>query len=140
MTAAARSISEIENVKLSEAVDAYADETMPESLLPEVVASTHAGDTSAVEAAADRSEDNVAVPIIRDELTIAAPRGQTVRVDVARLDCLLNLVGELVIDQTRLAQITARLHGAHRLEGSVEQLRRPPRILGGSLPICRKRS
>lgn len=31
--------------------------------------------------------------------------GQTVRVDVARLDNLMNLVGELVIDRTRIAQI-----------------------------------
>ncbi|MBS1708725.1 MAG: chemotaxis protein CheA [Armatimonadetes bacterium] len=31
--------------------------------------------------------------------------GQTVRVDVTRLDNLMNLVGELVIDRTRIAQI-----------------------------------
>lgn len=31
--------------------------------------------------------------------------GQTVRVDVTRLDILMNLVGELVIDRTRIAQI-----------------------------------
>lgn len=30
---------------------------------------------------------------------------QTIRVDVARLDALMNLVGELVIDRTRIAQI-----------------------------------
>lgn len=35
--------------------------------------------------------------------------GQTVRVDVARLDSLMNLVGELVIDRTRIAQIGADL-------------------------------
>lgn len=39
----------------------------------------------------------------------AAPKktdsGQTVRVDVTRLDMLMNLVGELVIDRTRIAQI-----------------------------------
>jgi two-component system, chemotaxis family, sensor kinase CheA len=35
--------------------------------------------------------------------------GQTVRVDVARLDNLMNLVGELVIDRTRIAQIGAEL-------------------------------
>lgn len=34
-----------------------------------------------------------------------ADTGQTVRVDVARLDNLMNLVGELVIDRTRIAQI-----------------------------------
>lgn len=35
--------------------------------------------------------------------------GQTVRVDVARMDSLMNLVGELVIDRTRIAQIGADL-------------------------------
>ncbi|MFM9874026.1 MAG: chemotaxis protein CheW [Fimbriimonadaceae bacterium] len=34
---------------------------------------------------------------------------QTVRVDVARLDNLMNLVGELVIDRTRIAQIGTEL-------------------------------
>jgi two-component system chemotaxis sensor kinase CheA len=51
----------------------------------------------------------------------AAPRragetGQTVRVDIARLDSLMNLVGELVIDRTRIAQI-----GADLAAGNVEQ-------------------
>ena len=35
--------------------------------------------------------------------------GQTVRVDVTRLDNLMNLVGELVIDRTRMAQIGSNL-------------------------------
>lgn len=36
-------------------------------------------------------------------------QSHTVRVDVARLDCLLNLVGELVIDRTRMAQLCSQL-------------------------------
>jgi two-component system chemotaxis sensor kinase CheA len=47
--------------------------------------------------------------------------GQTVRVDVARLDSLMNLVGELVIDRTRIARIGAGL-AAHRQDASVEAL------------------
>jgi two-component system chemotaxis sensor kinase CheA len=41
----------------------------------------------------------------------AAPRGAstTIRIDVARLDALLNLVGELVIDRTRLNQLGSSL-------------------------------
>ncbi len=42
--------------------------------------------------------------------TAHAPR--MVRIDVERLDALMNLVGELVIDRTRLARITTRV-GAH---------------------------
>lgn len=35
--------------------------------------------------------------------------GKTIRVDVSLLDFLMNMVGELVIDRTRLSQIAARL-------------------------------
>ncbi len=38
---------------------------------------------------------------------------QTVRVDVARLDNMMNLVGELVIDRTRLASIESKLSEQH---------------------------
>lgn len=38
-----------------------------------------------------------------------SPQTQTIRVDVLRLDKLLNLVGELVIDQTRIAQVSNQL-------------------------------
>ncbi len=41
--------------------------------------------------------------------TRKADSGQTVRVDVSRLDNLMNLVGELVIDRTRIAQLGAEL-------------------------------
>lgn len=37
----------------------------------------------------------------------AASLGQTIRVDVTILDSLMNLVGELVIDRTRLAQLSS---------------------------------
>lgn len=39
----------------------------------------------------------------------ATVSGQTVRVDVTRLDALMNLIGELVIDRTRIAQIGSEL-------------------------------
>jgi two-component system chemotaxis sensor kinase CheA len=48
--------------------------------------------------------------------------GQTVRVDVARLDELMNLVGELVIDRTRVAQIGAVLSGKYEYDDNVEAL------------------
>lgn len=43
--------------------------------------------------------------------TRTAVQSQTVRVDVARLDNLLNLVGELVIDRTRIAQLVGQFEG-----------------------------
>jgi two-component system chemotaxis sensor kinase CheA len=47
--------------------------------------------------------------------------GQTVRVDVARLDNLMNLVGELVIDRTRIAQIGADLSARYE-DNSIDAL------------------
>lgn len=48
--------------------------------------------------------------------------GQTVRVDVARLDELMNLVGELVIDRTRVAQIGAVLSSRYEYDENLEAL------------------
>jgi two-component system chemotaxis sensor kinase CheA len=41
-----------------------------------------------------------------------AETAQTVRVDVARLDSLMNLVGELAIDRTRISQVASELASA----------------------------
>ncbi len=45
----------------------------------------------------------------------AASASKTVRIDIERLDALMNLVGELVIDTTRLTQLSSRLQA--RYEG-----------------------
>jgi len=47
---------------------------------------------------------------------------QTVRIDVDRLDALMNLVGELVIDRTRVAQITKALQSRYRGDEAVQSL------------------
>lgn len=56
----------------------------------------------------------------------AAPKkvetGQTVRVDVARLDELMNLVGELVIDRTRVSQIGTMLAAKYDYDENIEAL------------------
>ncbi|HLI48241.1 MAG TPA: chemotaxis protein CheA [Chthonomonas sp.] len=49
--------------------------------------------------------------------TAASPQPQTVRVDVNRLDNLMNLIGELVIDRTRIAQLCAQI--GHQLGNDV---------------------
>jgi two-component system, chemotaxis family, sensor kinase CheA len=49
---------------------------------------------------------------------------KTIRIDVARLDALLNLVGELVIDRTRLFQLGGSLtdqFGDHRVLSDLQQ-------------------
>jgi two-component system, chemotaxis family, sensor kinase CheA len=63
------------------------DSSLPSTLLP-----------SAPAAEASKAADGTTAPL-RKEPT------QTVRVDVTRLDALMNLVGELVIDRTRISQI-----------------------------------
>lgn len=45
---------------------------------------------------------------------------QTVRVDVERLEHLMNLVGELVIDQTRLADVRSRLEDRYSNDVDIE--------------------
>jgi len=55
--------------------------------------------------------------------TMAKRAEQTVRVNVARLDNLMNLVGELVIDRTRLAQLGLDLETQFGGVNSVHDLR-----------------
>ena len=47
---------------------------------------------------------------------------QTVRIDVERLDALMNMVGELVIDRTRMAQISRSLSTRHKEDDHVRAL------------------
>jgi two-component system chemotaxis sensor kinase CheA len=62
------------------------------------------------EIAADEPGAPVAVAQTRQQPAAAASTAsKTIRIDVARLDALLNLVGELVIDRTRLVQLQSAL-------------------------------
>lgn len=47
---------------------------------------------------------------------------QTVRVDVERLEKMMNLVGELVIEQTRIAQVGNNLHNRYSQDNAVDDL------------------
>jgi two-component system chemotaxis sensor kinase CheA len=65
------------------------------------------------------------------EVSAMARRGdQTVRVNVSRLDRLMNLVGELVIDRTRVAQLGADLAMRHGSGDLVDDLREAARHMG----------
>ncbi len=52
----------------------------------------------------------------------APAQAQTVRVDVSRLDKLLNLIGELVIDRTRIAQLGTSIERQFGSQELIEQL------------------
>lgn len=54
----------------------------------------------------------------------------TIRVDTARMDNLINLVGEMVITRTRLVQIGLDLKEAHRMDGLVNNLNETNVYLG----------
>ncbi len=61
----------------------------------------------------------------REQLEIASQKIetlQTIRIDVDRLDALMNLVGELVIDRTRISQITKALQIRYRGDEVVQSL------------------
>lgn len=77
-----------------------ASATEPEPMV--IAAPKPSNDPVAVIAAPPASEGSDASGAKQNK---AAESGQTVRVDVRRLDALMNLVGELVIDRTRIAQI-----------------------------------
>ncbi len=52
----------------------------------------------------------------------AAAHSPTIRVDVTRLDALLNLVGELVIDRTQIARLGQDLHARYPQDDQVSHL------------------
>ena len=47
---------------------------------------------------------------------------QTVRIDVERLDSMMNLVGELIIDRTRVNQISKNLRSRYRGDDTIQAL------------------
>jgi two-component system chemotaxis sensor kinase CheA len=56
------------------------------------------------------------------ETEVRHKSGQTIRVDVERLDNLMNLVGELVIDQTRIAQVSGMLRNHEHVDEGLDDL------------------
>ena len=52
----------------------------------------------------------------------AAPQSQTIRVEVSRLDSLLNLVGELVIERAQIHRISGEMHRRYPRDEEAAQL------------------
>lgn len=99
---------------------------MPSAALAEVLFLTEAEHRSVLEVSGVPPENLQLVPLASDEVApaaetpradVAAPverpaaseRATTIRVETTRLDRLMELVGELVIHQTRLAQLYGRV-------------------------------
>ncbi len=66
----------------------------------------------------------------RGSRSATSTRATTVRVDVARLDALSNLVAELVIDRTHLAQLESKLAEKHGGDELVAELNRTSTHIG----------
>src|SRR5205823_4927816 len=81
------------------------------------------------------AQDNNEKPAAKQQKRAAA--NQTIRVDIDRLDLLLNLVGELVINRTRISDIANTIEralsdkGTH-LNGATQQLAPLAKELGDS--------
>lgn len=88
---------------------------------PALAAGSNRPDNAATSAEATEAKPPASPAASKTE-TRTASQPQTVRVDVARLDSLLNLIGELVIDRTRIAQLSSQLEGQFGLNPVVEHL------------------
>ena len=101
---------EAEIARLLEAANAKkADEPAPTiSAEPVVAAATDMiGETPAVQAPATEKLDKATIEKATGQKRTSL--NQTIRVDIERLDTLLNLVGELVINRTRISDIATTL-------------------------------
>lgn len=127
-----KSVGEIESVSLSRwapSTELQQSETSSATVAEAPTDGPTESSAVPVEAVKDQAAESPRV----DAPTTSAPAaakavgkktetGQTIRVDVARLDELMNLVGELVIDRTRLSQIGATLAAKYELDENVEGL------------------
>ncbi|SDD45631.1 chemotaxis protein CheA [Sporomusa acidovorans] len=112
-------ISEVEKVTV-----------IPSPILPDTAqdAAKTATDTQPASPAAGKPEKKMAdkheKPAANEHNDKKLKGGQSVRVDIDKLDSLLNLVGELVINKTRLEQIGL----THRLTDLVETIEQMDRV------------
>ncbi len=93
---------------------------------PGTPAGTAPGETAAGEEGAASGGARAGGLAVPEPRTVqAAGESRTVRVDVAILDNLMNLIGELVIDRTRVGQLSAQLAavpGVEELAGEISRI------------------
>jgi two-component system chemotaxis sensor kinase CheA len=120
------SISEVEEVVVIPSVITEVKEHAPEAAASQTATATLAVKKADKNTAATEKADKPSV--VEHNAAPAADKklksGQSVRVDIDKLDSLLNLVGELVINKTRLEQIGL----THRLAELVETIEQMDRV------------
>lgn len=118
LTAAISGISEVEAAR-AELLDAA---TLERLARPEPAAAASAGTAASAGAAAQ--QERSAKPARSEGKQPAAPvANRTIRVDIDRLDALINLFSELLIDRSRLEQLSSEI-GRTELTETVEHLSR----------------
>ena len=124
--AAAKAVSEIENVVSDEIhLDTYvkATETHEEEQTP---AATETNNTAAP---AQKAPETKAQPASGKKQTVAKPvTGRTVRVDIEKLDALMNQVSELIIAKNSLVSISSTDSGDFQSQSFHEQIEYLERI------------
>lgn len=108
-------ISEVEKVAISPCIVEEGSKAAPAAAVEAMPAVTEARRTATPEKKAE-------TPAAGADKKLRS--GQSVRVDIEKLDALLNLVGELVINKTRLEQIGL----THRLSDLVETIEQMDRV------------
>ncbi len=111
------SISEVDSVKVCPCVS-------PNSPNIEVKEEIKAATNVPASSIDEKVDKTVPVPQAANSPEKKLKGGQSVRVDIEKLDTLLNLVGELVINKTRLEQIGL----THRLSDLVETIEQMDRV------------
>jgi two-component system chemotaxis sensor kinase CheA len=141
--AVAAGVSEIREVLVAPWPDAAAEimldtapapvaETEPTPAAPEPAPAPPAQDERKEDAgpeARGKAPDEVQ-KMAAEKKAAAQPATQTVRVDVTRLDKLLNLVGELVIDRTRIAQLGGQFEQQYAASPLIESLNETANHIG----------
>ncbi len=122
--AASMSVSEVRGTRVAAwSPAAEGKESAPASpAQPVAEATVPAATADAVAVAAVPTAAKAAPTASAQSSTPIAPPAATVRVDVGRLDSLLNLVGELVIDRTQLVRLTTELKNEYPRDLRIAEL------------------
>lgn len=124
-------LAEVEEEKTGDHLEAVVACTDTDVVLTEALRAIEDVAEVAIEAYEPRAVDASAPPAATPERKDAPAPGaapkidslaQTVRIDVAKLDALINLVGELVIDRTRVAQVSRALQSRYKEDEQVRAL------------------
>ncbi|CAM4483679.1 chemotaxis protein CheA [Paenibacillus phoenicis] len=102
------SLSQLMDVEAAE-VAPFSDENLAlaDAFMPRTDADKEAGQQNPIPGPNSKEEKKI---------------GQTIRVDVEHLDSIMNLVGELVIDQTRIAQVGNLLRDRYASDETIDDL------------------